>query len=411
MLKDKLLKSLYVTVWLTVLTFPVMIIRVNTIEDTVTWRWGNLLMISIGSYLFSLIWNIALERKNLGKKSTGLNIARKLRTLRTTISANKPLRFGSFAALGLIIVLFPFLTSFYQMSIMNTALMYVMLGLGLNITIGLGGILNLGYIAFFMVGSYSYALLNQAIGLNFWLALPLGGLIALIFGIIIAVPVLRLRGDYLAIVTLAFGEIMRIVVENWSSLTGGPSGIRSIPRPAIPGLDLNLIDTAKLVYFLMVVLAVLTIFTTLRLKDSRIGRALIAMREDEIACQSMGINVTRMKVIAFALGAVFAGIAGVVFAANTTFINPASFTLWESVLVLCIVVLGGMGSIPGVIFSALVLKLLPEYLRAFSEYRMLVFGAVLIIMMVFKPDGLIPEKRKHYSFTKADAEEIESEGE
>ncbi|NQT58134.1 MAG: branched-chain amino acid ABC transporter permease [Bacteroidetes bacterium] len=401
MIKENLKKSLFITLWLTVLTFPIMVIRVNTIEDTVTWRWGNLIGIVIAGYVLSFVWNYALARKNRGIK-TESQITKRFHKLTGIFTANKKIKSGSLAVVLVAVLVFPFLTSFYQMSIMNTALMYVMLGLGLNIVIGLGGILNLGYIAFFMVGSYSYALLNQYFGLNFWIALPIGGLISCIFGILIAVPVLRLRGDYLAIVTLAFAEIIRIVIENWSSLTGGPSGIRSIPRPKIPGIDLNLIDTAKLVYFLMIFLAALTIFITLRLKDSRIGRALIAMREDEIACQAMGINTTKMKVIAFALGSVFAGVAGVVFAANTTFINPASFTLWESIIVLCIVVLGGMGSIPGVVFAALVLKLLPEYLRAFSEYRMLVFGAVLVIMMIFKPGGLIPEKRKHYKITDPD---------
>jgi len=409
MLKDKLIRSFFVSLWFAVLTFPIMVVRVNTIEDTVTWRWGNLLMVLLGSYALSFLWFIALERKfNGSKKQT--RFAKTFNTLRATVGENRNLKLALVAGVLLFVVIFPFITSFYQMSIMNTALMYVMLGLGLNIVIGLGGILHLGYIAFFLVGSYSYALLNIHFGLNFWLALPIGGLLALILGILIAVPVLRLRGDYLAIVTLAFGEITRIVVENWSSLTGGPSGIRSIPRPAIPGLDLNLTDTAKLVYFIMIVLAALTIFITIRLKDSRIGRALIAMREDEIACQSMGINTTQMKVIAFALGSVFAGVAGVVFAANTTFINPASFTIWESVMVLLIVVLGGMGSIPGVVVAALVIKLLPEYLRAFSQYRMLVFGAVLIIMMIFKPDGLLPEKRKHYSFTEDDKAEMKAEG-
>ncbi len=410
MLKEKLKKSLFVALWFAVLTFPIMVIRVNTIEKTVVWRWGNLFMVLIGSYVISFIWNYAIERRERGEK-TSIAFIENIKLKTRTISQNVKIRKGGLAALLLIVVLFPFLTSFYQMSIMNTALMYVMLGLGLNIVIGLGGILHLGYIAFFLVGSYSYALLNQHFGLNFWLALPIGGLLACILGILIAVPVLRLRGDYLAIVTLAFGEITRIVAENWSSLTGGPSGIRSIPRPKLPGIDLSLIDTAKLVYFIMVVLAALTIFITLRLKDSRIGRALIAMREDEIACRSMGINTTKMKVIAFALGSVFAGVAGVVFAANTTFINPASFTIWESIIVLCIVVLGGMGSIPGVVFAALVLKLLPEYLRAFTDYRMLVFGAVLIVMMIFKPGGLIPEKMKHYSFTDADAAAMKEEDE
>ncbi|MBN2860576.1 MAG: branched-chain amino acid ABC transporter permease [Sphaerochaetaceae bacterium] len=409
MLKDKLMRSFFVSLWFAVLTFPIMVVRVNTIEDTVTWRWGNLIMVLFGSFVLSFLWSIALERKSTGSKKQTI-VSKTFNNLRATVSDNRNIKLALVAIILLFVVIFPFITSFYQMSIMNTALMYVMLGLGLNIVIGLGGILHLGYIAFFLVGSYSYALLNIHFGLNFWLALPIGGFLALILGILIAVPVLRLRGDYLAIVTLAFGEITRIVVENWSSLTGGPSGIRSIPRPAIPGLDLNLTDTAKLVYFIMIVLAALTIFITIRLKDSRIGRALIAMREDEIACQSMGINTTRMKVIAFALGSVFAGVAGVVFAANTTFINPASFTIWESVMVLLIVVLGGMGSIPGVVVAALVIKLLPEYLRAFSQYRMLVFGAVLIIMMIFKPDGLLPEKRKHYSFTDDDKAEMKAEG-
>ncbi len=409
MVIDKLKKSFFVSLWFAVLTFPIMVIRVNTIEDTVTWRWGNLVMVLVGSFFLSLLWTLALERKERGPKGPTI-IGTTFNRVRNNVNENRRLRIALIVAVLVFIATFPFLTSFYQMSIMNTALMYVMLGLGLNIVIGLGGILHLGYIAFFLVGSYSYALLNIHFGLNFWLALPVGGFLALILGILIAVPVLRLRGDYLAIVTLAFGEITRIVVENWSSLTGGPSGIRSIPRPQIPGVELSLIDTAKLVYFIMVVLAALTIFITIRLKDSRIGRALIAMREDEIACRSMGINTTRMKVIAFALGSVFAGVAGVVFAANTTFINPASFTIWESIIVLCIVVLGGMGSIPGVVVAALVLKLLPEYLRAFTEYRMLVFGAVLIIMMIFKPDGLLPEKRKFYSFTDEDAAELKGEG-
>ncbi len=409
MLKDKLLKSFFVSLWFAVLTFPIMVIRVNTIEDTVTWRWGNLVMILVGSFVLSLVWTYALERKEKGPKGPTA-IGKAISRATDNINSNKRLKTILIAVILVFIAVFPFLTSFYQMSIMNTALMYVMLGLGLNIVIGLGGILHLGYIAFFLVGSYSYALLNQHFGLNFWLALPVGGFLALILGILIAVPVLRLKGDYLAIVTLAFGEIMRIVAENWSSLTGGPSGIRSIPRPQIPGIELSLIDNAKLVYFIMVVLAALTIFVTIRLKDSRIGRALIAMKEDEIACRSMGVNTTMMKVIAFALGSVFAGVAGVVFAANTTFINPTSFTIWESIIVLVIVVLGGMGSIPGVVLAALVIKLLPEYLRAFSEYRMLVFGVVLIIMMIFKPDGLLPEKRKHYSFTGEDAAEFKTEG-
>lgn len=398
MIKKNLKKSVLISLWLGFLTFPIMVIQVNTIEKTIKWNWMNLLFMIVASYVLSFIWNMAIDRRALGIKTKNILTVYAER-VRNIFTERAIIKNSSMGLILLFILLFPFFSSLYQVSIMNTALMYVMLGLGLNIVVGLGGILNLGYIAFFAMGSYSYALLNQYFGLNFWFALPIGGLLSCVFGILLSVPVLRLRGDYLAIVTLAFGEITRIVLENWGSFTGGPSGIRSIPRPKIPGLTLNLMNTTRLVFFIMILLSALTIIITIRLKDSRIGRALIAMREDEIACQAMGINTTKMKVTAFALGAVFAGVAGVVFAANTTFINPASFTIWESVIVLCIVVLGGMGSIPGVIFAALVLKLLPEYLRAFSSYRMLVFGALMVIMMVFKPDGLIPERRKHYTFS------------
>jgi branched-chain amino acid transport system permease protein len=300
--------------------------------------------------------------------------------------------------LAVFVVIFPFVFSMYQTNIMITALMYVMLGLGLNIVVGLGGLLNLGYIAFYAVGAYTYALLNHHFHLNFWIALPLGGVFAAVFGILLGIPVLRLRGDYLAIVTLAFGEIIRIVLENWNDFSFGPSGIAGIPRPGFFGLKLNLQQATMYIYFIMIGLTLFTIFIVNRLQHSRIGRAWVAMREDEVACQAMGINTTKAKLTAFSLGAMWAGLAGVVFAAKTTFINPASFTVWESIVVLCIVVLGGMGSIVGVGVGAFILILLPEYLRAFSEYRMLLFGFILVIMMVFRQGGIINAKRKVYTF-------------
>jgi branched-chain amino acid transport system permease protein len=281
---------------------------------------------------------------------------------------------------------------------MITALIYVMLGLGLNIVVGLAGLLDLGYVAFYAVGAYTYALLNHHFGLGFWICLPLGGALGFVFGIILGFPVLRLRGDYLAIVTLGFGEIIRLVLENWNEFSFGPSGIANIPRPGLFGIDLSLHHNHIYIYYLMILLTLFTIFVVRRLQESRIGRAWMALREDEVACQAMGINKTRTKLSAFALGATWAGMGGVVFAAKTTFINPASFTIWESVIILCCVVLGGMGSIVGVICGAFALKLLPEYLRAFSEYRMLVFGAVLVIMMVFRPGGLISDVRRIYKF-------------
>jgi branched-chain amino acid transport system permease protein len=200
----------------------------------------------------------------------------------------------------------------------------------------------------------------------------------------------------LAIVTLGFGQIIRLVLENWGDFSFGPSGISNIDRPGLFGISYSVEQATTYMYYIMLGLVLLTIFVTARLKDSRIGRAWLALREDEIACQAMGIDNTRAKLMAFALGATLAGLMGVVFAAKTTFINPASFTFMESAMILAIVVLGGMGSVLGVILGALMLMLLPEYLRAFSEYRMLIFGATMVLVMVFRPEGLVRAKRKVY---------------
>jgi branched-chain amino acid transport system permease protein len=276
--------------------------------------------------------------------------------------------------------------------------MYGVLGLGLNIVVGLAGLLDLGYVAFYAVGAYSYALLNYHYGLSFWLALPVGALLGSFFGVLLAFPALRLRGDYLAIVTLGFGEIIRLVLENWNELSFGPSGVANIPRPELFGYQFSLDGSTRFLYYIMIAFVVFTIFVVSRLQHSRIGRAWIALREDEIACQAMGIDKTRTKLTAFALGATWAGMMGVVFAAKTTFINPASFTFLESAMILSIVVLGGMGSIAGVVTGALILILLPEHLRAFSDYRMLLFGAIMVIMMVFRPQGIIRSVRRSYRF-------------
>jgi branched-chain amino acid transport system permease protein len=234
--------------------------------------------------------------------------------------------------------------------------------------------------------------------LGFWAVLPIGAGMGAFFGILLGFPVLRLRGDYLAIVTLGFGEIIRLILENWNEFSFGPSGIANIERPAFFGMEFSVHGATIYLYFIMIAIVLFTIFVVNRLQDSRIGRAWIALREDEVACQAMGIDKRKTKLTAFALGATWAGMAGVIFAAKTTFINPASFTIWESIIILCIVVLGGMGSIIGVITGALVLILLPEYLRAFSEYRMLVFGGILVLMMVFRPGGIVPNIRRTYKF-------------
>jgi branched-chain amino acid transport system permease protein len=384
------------------LTFPIMVIRVNTVENIVEWRWERMFLVGLGSFFLSFVWRYMLKRKESGQKEADLSEVDSIPWNRRI--AREP-RFYIPALIGVcvFVLAFPFIFSLYQTNIMITALIYVITGLGLNIVVGLAGLLDLGYVAFYAVGAYSYALLNYHFGLGFWAALPVGAGLGLIFGILLGFPVLRLKGDYLAIVTLGFGEIIRLVLENWNEFSFGPSGIANIPRPGLFGIEMSLQQATIYLYFVMIFLALATIFVVRRLQDSRIGRAWIALREDEVACQAMGIDKTRTKLSAFAMGATWAGMAGVVFAAKTTFINPASFTLWESIIILCVVVLGGMGSVLGVIFGALALILLPEYLRVFSEYRLLVFGAILVVMMVFRPGGIVSQVRRTYQFkSKAD---------
>ncbi len=389
-------KSLIISLWFMILTFPIMVIKVNTIENTVIWRWGSLAGMGIGSFFLATLWRYLLDRKKMQSPLSSKKTLQK-RVMEWS-DANPRAKQGALIALGIFIVAFPFITSMYQTSIMTTALMYIVLGLGLNIVVGLGGLLHLGYAAFYAVGAYTYALLNYHFGISFWICLPLGAGLATIMGVLLAIPVLRLRGDYLAIVTLGFGEVIRIVLENWNEFSFGPSGVANIPRPGFFGMDMKLQAATIYIYFIMIAMVLFTIFVVRRLENSRTGRAWIAMREDEIASEAMGIDITKSKVTTFALGAFWAGMVGVIFAAKTTFINPASFTLWESVMILCVVVIGGMGSIFGVVIGALILILLPEYLRAFSEYRMLMFGAILVIMMVFRPGGIISNIRKIYKF-------------
>jgi branched-chain amino acid transport system permease protein len=394
---DEVKKSLLASIWFMFLTFPIMVIRVNTIHETVEWRWHRLAFIGVGAFFLSFLWRYLMRRKEAGVSQAEKNESEDLPFVQRLIKDPRFFRPG-LAAVGIGFLVFPLVSSLYQIDIMTTALIYVVVALGLNIVIGLAGLLDLGYVAFYAVGAYAYALLNYHFGVGFWLALPIGGALGFVFGVLLGFPVLRLRGDYLAIVTLGFGEIIRLVLENWNDFSFGPSGIANIPRPGFFGIDFSLHQNHVYIYYLMIGLALFTIFVVRRLQDSRIGRAWMALREDEVACQAMGINKTRTKLSAFALGATWAGMGGVVFAAKTTFINPASFTIWESVIILCCVVLGGMGSIVGVICGAFALKLLPEYFRAFSEYRMLAFGMVLVIMMVFRPGGIISDVRKIYRF-------------
>ncbi|WP_029893574.1 ABC transporter permease subunit [Desulfohalovibrio reitneri] len=296
---------------------------------------------------------------------------------------------------------YPMWTERYAQDVAVNVLIYICLGLGLNIVIGLCGLLDLGYIAFYGVGAYTYALLSVHFAIPFWLSLPVAAVLAAIAGCIIGYPTLRMRGDYLAIVTLGFGEIIRILLNNWMSLTNGPNGILGINAPGIwlpdfaDGFTLEHLWLKQLdhIYYVILALAIFTIIAVRRLNFSRIGRAWEAIREDETAAELMGVNTFTLKLMAYASGAVFGGLAGAFFSARMRFVSPESFTFLESALVLAMVVLGGLGSIPGVILGALALIALPEIFREFELYRMLAFGGAMTLMMVVRPAGLIPAKR------------------
>ncbi|HGY1014898.1 TPA: high-affinity branched-chain amino acid ABC transporter permease LivM [Aeromonas salmonicida subsp. smithia] len=317
-------------------------------------------------------------------------------------------------------VSWPFMASRGAIDLATLALIYIMLGLGLNVVVGLAGLLDLGYVGFYAVGAYSYALLNTYFGLSFWECLPIAGLMAATFGFLLGFPVLRLRGDYLAIVTLGFGEIIRILLNNMTSLTGGPNGISGIPKPTLAGLEFNrtvkdggfgtfhdFFDIAYnanhkviFLYLMALVLVVATLFVINRLLRMPLGRAWEALREDEIACKSLGLNPTIIKLTAFTIGATFAGFAGSFFASRQGFISPESFVFIESAIVLAIVVLGGMGSQIGVVLAAIVMTVLPELAREFNEYRMLMFGLLMVFMMIWRPQGLLPMTRPHLELQK-----------
>ena len=331
---------------------------------------------------------------------------------------------AGYAAIGIVLAVLPFLVGAglgnAWLRILNFAMLYIMLALGLNIVVGFAGLLDLGYIAFYAVGAYLYALLaSPHFGLHWpvWAILPLGAVVAGGAGALLGAPTLRLRGDYLAIVTLGFGEIIRIFMNNLNApvnITNGPQGISSIDPFHVGGVTLAkpisvlgvTVPSLHAYYYLFLLLALVIIFVTIRLEDSRIGRAWVAIREDEIAAKACGINVRNIKLLAFSMGATFGGVAGGLFASFQGFVSPESFGLMESIMVLCMVVLGGMGHIPGVILGGILLTILPEAFRhaavplqkyAFGKVvvdpeslRMLLFGLALIAVMLYRPAGLWP---------------------
>ncbi|MBT5459265.1 MAG: high-affinity branched-chain amino acid ABC transporter permease LivM, partial [Rhodospirillaceae bacterium] len=333
-------------------------------------------------------------------------------------------RFGPWigAALIVIAIALPWLP-FADRQIVDLAtlvLIYVMLGWGLNIVVGLAGLLDLGYVAFYAVGAYSFALLFHNFDFSFWACLPIAGLIAAFFGIVLGFPVLRLRGDYLAIVTLGFGEMIRVILINWVPVTRGPDGISGIPKPSFFGLpfkrrppegvetfhqffDLSYSSSHRVIFLFYVALILALVINAfiLRIRKLPIGRAWEALREDEIACRALGMNPTNIKLSAFALGALFGGMAGTVFGARQGFISPESFSFIESAIILAVVVLGGMGSQIGVVIAALVLIGLPEWFREIQEFRMLAFGALMVLIMIWRPRGLLSHRQPTIRLSRA----------
>lgn len=360
---------------------------------------GAVAVVAIGRFIISLLfWNRAPSTTGPSQTAKSFN------SLFASI--------GPYVGVGMVLfaIAYPFLFPDRRMIDLGVlVLTYVMLGWGLNIVVGLAGLLDLGYVAFYAVGAYSFALFAAYFDLGFWVCLPLAGILAAFWGILLGFPVLRLRGDYLAIVTLAFGEIIRVVLLNWYQFTGGPDGLSGIPKPTLFGLEFkrygentfhkffdlefSTLHRFFFLYFIILVMALITNWVTIRLRKLPIGRAWEALREDEIACRALGINVTKTKLTAFSIGAMFGGLAGAFFATRQGFISPESFTFLESAIILAIVVLGGMGSQIGVAIAAIVMIGGGElFFREFEQYRMLLFGLAMVVIMVWRPRGLISSR-------------------
>lgn len=320
---------------------------------------------------------------------------------------NKRFQYIIYGLLLLLLFISPNFLGKYWNYAMGTVGIYVMMGLGLNIVVGLAGLLDLGYVAFFAIGAYTVGLLTSpapiALQIGFWPALLLSVLLAALAGILLGLPVLWMRGDYLAIVTLGFGEIIRVLVKSdmMAPYLGGPQGVRDIAGPKFLGLSF---DSEQAFFYMIILGIILTIILTINLQSSRVGRAWMAMREDETVAQAMGINTLYYKLMAFATGAAFAGLGGALFASRNQYTGPADHTLMVSINVLCLLIVGGMGSIPGVIVGAFVLKGLPEILRELDLYRLLVFGALLVVMMIWRPEGLWPAPRRRLELHEEDIE-------
>ena len=403
---NSILKDSFI-IGLITLVLAVPIVGLPTINATeglqIEPRWSVVVLMVLGVFFGRLLLNLWWHREPTLSSSTIIQNIPLLQSLQQLLKFILPIGL----IFALILPTMPF-ASRYVMDVAILVITYIMLGWGLNIVVGLAGLLDLGYVAFYAIGAYSYALLANYFDWSFWICLPMAGVFAGISGILLGFPVLRLRGDYLAIVTLGFGEIIRVILLNWYEFTGGPDGISGIPRPSFFGLefrrnsegtfsgffglDYSSMHRIIFLYYLILALALLTNFVTLRLRKLPVGRAWEALREDEIACRSLGINPTNTKLTAFAIGATFGGLAGSFFATRQGFISPESFTFIESAVILAIVVLGGMGSQIGVVLASVVLIGGTELFRELEEYRMLAFGALMVGIMVWKPRGLLANR-------------------
>ncbi|KAB0548597.1 high-affinity branched-chain amino acid ABC transporter permease LivM [Pseudomonas argentinensis] len=406
--------ALFSSILLLLISYPILGLKLSVVGISLQVQGASaqtLWTIGIAAALL-FVWHLVLRDRLLGGDKLKGALPSIPANLKDTLTLPSVQRW-IMLALFVVALAWPFFGSRAAVDIATLILIYVMLGIGLNIVVGLAGLLDLGYVGFYAVGAYTYALLAEYAGFGFWTALPIAGLMAATFGCLLGFPVLRLRGDYLAIVTLGFGEIIRIMLRNLTDITGGPNGISSIPKPELFGLSLDrrapdggqtLHDflgiaynsTYKVIflYLIALLLVLLAIFVINRLMRMPIGRAWEALREDEIACRALGLNPTTVKLSAFTIGASFAGFAGSFFAARQGLVTPESFTFIESAMILAIVVLGGMGSQLGIIFAAIVMTLLQE-MRDFNEYRMLIFGLTMIVMMIWRPQGLMPMQRPH----------------
>jgi branched-chain amino acid transport system permease protein len=313
-----------------------------------------------------------------------------------------------YAALSALLLILPLLLDDYQTSVAVLAGIYVMLGLSLNIIVGYAGLFQLGHAAFYGIGAYTAAILNLHFGIPIFVLMPVGAIAAGLFAFLISRPILHLRGDYLCIVTIAFGEIFRIAMKNdILGLTGGPNGLSGISRPALFGL---VFSRPIHYYYLVLAFVVFTIFAARRLERSRLGRAWTYVREDELAAEAMGVDTTRVKLIAFVLGSAWAGLAGVIYASRYRVIAPENFSFIESVIMFCIVVLGGIGSVPGMLLGTAGMVVLPELVREAKNWRDAWLGVAMILMMIVRPEGLWPSRRAKLEIRGEEAPPLASGG-